>query len=38
MSTKLKDAQTDEELEEAFKIFDKKNKLKFGEQDLREIC
>ena len=38
MSTKLKDAQSEEELLEAFKVFDTKNKLKFGEIELKEIC
>ena len=38
MSTKLKDAQTEEELLEAFKVFDTKNKQRFGEAELREIC
>ena len=38
MSTKLKDAQTEEELLEAFKVFDTKNKQRFGESELREIC
>ena len=38
MSTKLKDAQTEEELLEAFKVFDTKNKQKFGESELKEIC
>ena len=38
MSTKLKDAQTEEELLEAFKVFDTKNKQRFGETELTEIC
>lgn len=38
MSTKLKDAQTEEELLEAFKVFDTKNKQRFGETELNEIC
>jgi len=38
MSTKLKDAQSEEELLEAFKVFDTKNKQKFGESELKDIC
>lgn len=38
MSTKLKDAQTEEELLEAFKVFDTKGKQRFGEPELAEIC
>ena len=38
MSTKLKDAQTEEELLEAFKVFDTKNKQRFGEPELSDIC
>jgi calmodulin len=38
MSSKLKDAQTEEELLEAFKVFDIQGKQRFGEGELKEIC
>lgn len=38
MSNKLKDAQTEEELLEAFKVFDIQGKQRFGEGELKEIC
>jgi len=37
MSTKLKDAQTEDELLEAFNVFDATNKGWFGEQELRDV-
>ena len=37
MSTKLKDAQTEEELLEAFRVFDTKNRQRFGEQELADL-
>ena len=37
MSTKLKDAQTEEELAEAFAVFDIHNRGLFGKQELKEI-
>jgi len=38
MANKLKDAQTEEELLEAFKVFDIQGKQRFGEGELKEIC
>mmetsp|Transcript_15652 Transcript_15652/g.21193 ORF Transcript_15652/g.21193 Transcript_15652/m.21193 type:complete len:100 (+) Transcript_15652:126-425(+) len=37
MSTKLKDAQTREELQEAFMVFDVQNKKQFGSRELTEV-
>ena len=37
MAYKLKDAKTEQELMEAFKVFDSKKKQKFGEQELIEL-
>ena len=37
MSTKLKDAQTEEELLEAFNVFDSVGRGQFGKQELKEV-
>ena len=37
MSTKLKDAQTRDELQEAFMVFDTQNKKSFGQRELMEV-
>ena len=37
MSTKLKDAQTEDELLEAFNVFDSSNKGFFGQPELDEV-
>ena len=38
MSTKLKDAQTEDELLEAFNVFDSQNKGCFGEAELTDVA
>ena len=35
---KFKDALLEEELRETFKVLDYKNKTRFGEPELKEIC